>query len=118
MRLTVTATIADGWHVYSLDQGAGGPIPTRITLAEGSAFMISGSVRGPVPIRRFDPNFGIVVDTYERSATFTLPLKAAPSAVPGADTVGVRVRYEVCNASVCLPPRTVSLPVPITVTAH
>lgn len=113
---TLSAAIEDGWHVYSITQGPGGPVPMRISLADGHPFVLAGAPKAPAPVSGFDSNFGIVVETYEGSAAFALPLKVVPTAHPGADTLAVKARYQVCNASLCLPPRTETVTAPITIT--
>src|ERR1700730_8038767 len=55
----VTAQIQGGWHLYSLTQGAGGPVPTRITVPDGQPFKLAGNVSGPRPRVEMDPNFEI-----------------------------------------------------------
>jgi Disulphide bond corrector protein DsbC len=111
----LTATIDTGWHLYSITQGPGGPIPTRIALAPGQSFVLADSVRGPAATRRFDPNFGIDVETYEGAAAFALRVRVGPGARLGTDTVAIKARYQACNATLCLPPRTETIPVPLTV---
>ena len=113
----LSATIEDGWHVYSITQGPGGPIPTRISLADGHPFVMAEALKAPAPISGFDSNFGITVETYEGSAAFTLPLKVAATAHPGMDTLAVKARYQVCNASLCLPAKTETVMAPITISA-
>lgn len=113
----VTASISGGWHVYSITQGAGGPIPTRITVPDGTPFSLSGAVKGPAPHREMDPNFGIVTETYEGSANFTVPIAVAADAQPGASTVNVSVRFQACNDQLCEPPKTVKLSAPVEVGA-
>ncbi len=113
----ITATIDPGWHLYSLTQGSGGPIPTRITLAPGQPFTLQGDVGRPAPHTLFDPNFGISVEQYEETATFTVPVVVAPTAPLGKDSIMVRARYQACNASLCLPPQTEPVAVPAIVVA-
>ena len=111
----ISAAIDPGWHVYSLTQGAGGPIAMRITLAPGQPFALKGTATGPAPHTAFDPNFGIQVELYEGSAVFTVPVAAAATAPAGKGSILVRPRYQACNASLCLPPRTETVAVPVTV---
>jgi len=74
-----------------------------------------GTVRGPAPDTRFDSNFGINVETYDDLATFALTVRAAGDARPGTDTLAIKARFQTCNASLCLPPHTETVLVPVTV---
>jgi len=99
------AEVEDGWHLYALEQPAGGPIPTTIKVSEGKPFEISGNVTSPKPTVRFDPNFQIDTRFFEKEAVFSIPLKAA-AAASVADLL-LDVRFQLCNDTFCLPPRTV-----------
>ena len=101
----ISASIGAGWHMYSVTQGSGGPVPTRITFGEGP-FTMNG-VSGPAPKVALDPNFGIKTETYSGGATFNAPFTLAADTVPGPQTLTVNVRYQVCNDTTCLPPKTV-----------
>lgn len=109
----VTTTIDGNWKMYSLTQGAGGPIPTRISLGEGPFTM--GSASGPRPKVAMDPNFGINTETYTHSAVFNVPFTVNADAPMGPATLTVKVRYQVCNDTVCLPPKTVPLTASLTI---
>ncbi len=109
------ATIDDGWHLYSTTQEAGGPIPTRITVAPSPVFAEAGSLSFPKPIVAADPNFGINVETYAKTVRFTVPVRIAANARPGVDTLALQARFQACNASLCLPPKTQTISVPVTV---
>ena len=71
----VTATMGEGWHLYSLTQPPP-PIATRITVAKGQPFAVGGPIDGPLPQTAFDQSFGIDTEFYADSAAFTLPVKA------------------------------------------
>ena len=103
----ITANIEGGWYMYSISQGPGGPIPTRIALGEGP-FKTAG-LSGPRPKVKMDPNFGINTETYAGSAAFNLRFTVAPGTPEGPQTLNASVRYQVCNDTVCLPPKTVKL---------
>ena len=79
----LAASIDDGWHIYSVTQGPGGPMPTKVTVPTGQSFALSGAVKGSQPDTKFDENFGIQVETYENRAEFTVPLT-----IDKADFVG------------------------------
>ena len=104
--VTVQAEIARGWHIYSLTQQSGGPIPLRIAVQGGRDVAVRGVIKAPKPEKYFDKNFGMTTELYSGTPRFTIPL-----AVPGRTTHGVRqvqvtARYQVCSDKLCLPPRT------------
>jgi thiol:disulfide interchange protein DsbD len=110
--VTLDATIEDGWHVYSVAQPAaqpgGGPIPTRITIVSGQNVTAAGDPKAETPPQvSFDSAFRMNVAEHDRQARFTVPIALATA--PAPDSVRVDVRYQTCNASLCLPPRTVHL---------
>ena len=105
----VVARIDEGWHMYSISQPPGGPIPTRISLAAGQRFTLSGPIKAPAPMKTMDKNFDMEVEWYEGSAEFTLPIKLAADAPAGRQKLLVSTYYQVCNDQLCLPPKTVKL---------
>jgi len=105
----VTATIADGWHLYSMDQIEGGPAATGLIVPDGQPFALSGEVKEPEPIVEFDPNFNLETHYFENRVMFDMSIKVAASAAPGTNTVRIDARYQTCNDRTCLPPRTVHL---------
>jgi thiol:disulfide interchange protein len=113
----VTAQIAPGWHLYSITQGAGGPIPTRITVPDGQPFKLAGNVSGPRPRVQMDPNFEINTETHEGSATFRTPLVVVADASAGAQQLNINVRFQACDDTKCLPPRTLKLNAPVILAA-
>jgi thiol:disulfide interchange protein DsbD len=96
--LMLTATIGDGWHLYSLDQPPGGPTPTRIGVPEGQAFKLGGEIDSPPPHTQFDPVFNIETQYYEESVEFIVPIVVAATDVKGATPVKVSARYQTCNS--------------------
>ncbi|MGI8508816.1 MAG: protein-disulfide reductase DsbD N-terminal domain-containing protein [Gemmatimonadaceae bacterium] len=110
VNIKLQATIADGWHIYAINQGPGGPIPTRITLAPDQPFTLADVVSTTsAPRTELDQSFGIKVMMHEKSAAFTVPVRISPAVRSGIDSVHVNARYQVCNATLCLPPQTARL---------
>ena len=105
----VIAAIDEGWHLYSLDQPAGGPIPTRISVPEDQKFKLEGDIESPLPQVLFDPNFNMDTQFYEGEAVFKLPVEIAKDAEAGKNTLFVNVFFQTCNEQTCLPPKTVKL---------
>ena len=109
VKIQLNAAIEEGWHLYALDQPAGGPIATTIKVADGSPFEIAGDISSPKPIVKPDPNFivdGRPLDTkfFERAATFTLSVRAVADS--SVDAIAINVRLQLCNDKFCLPPKT------------
>ncbi len=109
INVTLKAEVEPGWHLYALDQPAGGPIATTIRVAEGRPFEIVGDIKSPEPKTAPDPNFivndkPLLTKYFELSAVFELLLKSQTRAA--SDDLAVDVRYQLCNDTFCLPPRT------------
>lgn len=111
----INASIGGGWYMYSISQGPGGPIQTRISLGEGPFKM--GTVSGPRPKVKMDPNFGINTESYAGSAVFNVPFTVTAGTPEGPQTLNASIRYQVCNDTVCLPPKTVKLASAVTIVA-
>jgi thiol:disulfide interchange protein len=104
VRLAVNIPGADKvWHLYSITQGPGGPIATKIGVEPGTVFRVAGRIRGTEPYVANDPNFGIMTETYTDSAVFSIPVASAPGA-SGTKRLVVSMYYQTCNEKYCLPP--------------
>lgn len=113
----VSASIAGGWHMYSLTQDIGDPIPTKITVADGERFKLTGSVSGSAPRLQMDTNFGIMTEFYEGQASFSVPILVDASAQPGTQILNTNVRCQACDYTTCLPPKTGKLTAPVEIIA-
>jgi thiol:disulfide interchange protein len=111
--VTVTGVAEDEWHVYSVTQGPGGPVPTTITIGPRALFTRAGAIRGPQPTTAFDPNFEIKTETYDGRFALVVPVRVSPDAPASAATLHIEVGYQACTSRLCLPPRTVTLAVPV-----
>ncbi len=101
--LRLTAKMDAGWHLYSLSTPEGGPIPTKVSLAENAA--VSGCrVYARAPHRVFDKNFNIEVETYGDQTVFLLVCQLKPNALQGRVEFTAEVRYQTCDDKMCLPP--------------
>ena len=115
-RIQLAARIEEGWHLYALDQPENGPLPTELTAGPAPAFTLRKSdIESPEPERALDRNFNVETAWYAESVVFTLPVKIAPGAAPGAQTIELRARFQACNDTLCLRPATVTLPVKVTI---
>ena len=113
--VTLTATIAPGWHLYAMAQPEGGPISTEVSLPANPLATFARPIVASKPATIFDPNFDLRVQLYSEKATFTLPLTVAATAPAGAHPFAVEARYQSCNDVICLPPKTVRVETILTV---
>ena len=113
--LTLTATIAPGWHLYAMAQPEGGPISTEISLPANAMATFARPIVASRPATIVDPNFDLRVQLYSDKATFTLPLTVAATAPAGTHPFAVEARYQSCNDVICLPPKTVRVETILTV---
>jgi DsbC/DsbD-like thiol-disulfide interchange protein len=111
--ITLQAVIAKGWHIYSLTQKPGGPIPLRLDLVGAVDVVVRGVVDAPKPERTFDKNFGIETELYSGTPRFVIPVGAPGKSLTGLRRFQIAARYQVCSDKVCLPPRTDKLDVAI-----
>lgn len=109
----LTAQIEKGWHLYSTEPVESGPKPTRITVPTDQPFEQAGEIESPAPLTIRDPNFGVEVEFYEESVTFTIPVRVLSNAASGGRKLMVQVRYQTCTEQLCLPPKLVKLEAPV-----
>jgi hypothetical protein len=103
------ATVDDGWHVYSLGQTTGGPVPMTVKVTAPYSF--AGNVVGPPPVKAKDPNFNIETETYSGEQIFHIPLKLAASSSLAPPPIELKVRSQACSDRLCLPAKTTTLKV-------
>lgn len=104
--VVVTAVIDDGWHIYSVTQGPGGPIPTTVGVAP--PFARAGAIRGPEPATALDRNFDIQTETYDGTVALHVPVRLI-DAQAQSSAVRLAITYQACTDRECLPPQTVTL---------
>ena len=106
-KVRLSAAIEAPWHLYAIEQPEGGPIPTTITSAAPDAFAIDGKITSPPPVTKFDENFRIPTKFFLKEAKFDFSVKSLSTG--NVDDFAVNVRYQVCNDTTCLPPKTVKV---------
>jgi DsbC/DsbD-like thiol-disulfide interchange protein len=106
VNIILEADIARGWHIYSLTQKPGGPVPLRIQLAGAADVGVRGAIKAPNPVRKFDQNFGIETELYRGKTRFTLPLGVPAGSLTGKRDLQISARYQACSETLCLPART------------
>lgn len=99
--IVFTATIDNGWHVYSTELGDGGPISATFNVEKKSGVEPVGKLK-PVgkEIDTFDKLFEMKVRYFEHTAKFVQKLKLTG----GAYAIEGYLEYGACNDESCLPP--------------
>jgi thiol:disulfide interchange protein DsbD len=116
--ISIRADIAPDWHIYSLTQKPGGPIPLTIRLIGPPDIVVRGVIKAPQPEREFDKNFGMDTELYSGAPVFTIPIGIPGRAQAGTRKVQIGVRYQVCSSTLCLPARLEKLDVTLRVADH
>ncbi len=104
--LAITATIAPGYHIYSLTQPKGGPGAATIVLEESLTYRASQEfVAQPKPDIHIDHEVweGLQVEEHTVSVTWFASLRLDPKADPEAAVIKGYVDLQACQASSCLP---------------
>jgi thiol:disulfide interchange protein len=108
--VVMNAAIDQGWHMYSMDIPAGGPIATSFAFNNVPDYYISGTpVAVTKPEVKFDQSFEMNIGMYAGTAEFRqkVEIKKYPAVVKGT------VTFMSCNDKECLPPRDVEFSVSI-----
>lgn len=110
-RVTVTAEVIPGWHLYALDEPEGGPVPLEFSVpAGGPATLVSVGADRPMEGRTAGSAEPMMF--YVGKVHFWLRLRGRPGADKGtpSEPGAISVRYQACNDRLCLAPRVASLP--------
>ena len=96
-----TATIDQGWHVYSTDLGEGGPISATFNVDKKAGVELVGKLK-PVgkEIATYDKLFEMKVRYFEHSAKFSQKLKLTG----GKYSIEGYLEFGACDDESCLPP--------------
>ncbi len=100
------ATIDKGWHLYSTELGADGPISASFNPVKMEGVETVGKLT-PVgkEIKQFDNMFGMELRFFEGSAKFVQKIKfTAPTY-----SIDCFLEYGACNDEMCMPPSQASL---------
>ena len=99
--IVFSATIDDGWHVYSTDLGNDGPISATFNVEKMEGVETVGKLlpRGNV-IKQYDKMFDMELRFFEKKAQFVQKVRFTKSHY----TIDCYLEYGACNDEMCLPP--------------
>lgn len=101
--LSLSARIEPGWHIYSVTQQKGGPMPSKIKAAESGDFKILGPFQpDQAPHIKRDKLYRVPLEEHDGTVTWTAPLELAEGIDP--ETLSIELTYsgQVCS-DVCIP---------------
>ena len=100
----ITATIDNGWHIYSQTTPDGGPIPTSITFTKNPLVIVEGKAKEVGKLEKHhEPLFRVDVKQFSKTVDFVQLVKLK---APVKTSMNVAVEFMVCNDKQCLPPST------------
>jgi len=112
VRGTVTAAIANGWHINSVKPLDDFVIPSELKFDPATAELLRADFP-PHELKDFTFSGGKKLAVYE--GTISIPFQAKLKS--GAAAIKASLRYQACNDSVCLPPKSVSAEISTNVVA-
>ena len=101
-----SATIDEGWHVYSTDLGNDGPVSATFHAVKMDGVETVGKLkpRGNVT-KQFDKMFDMELRFFEHKATFVQKVRFTKPQY----TIDCFLEYGACNDEMCMPPSEVAL---------
>lgn len=110
--ITITATIAPGWHLYATDLPAGGPESTEIKFSPTPGVTMIGELEASLkPTVKFDGMFDLNLGYWENKVVFSQRFKV--SAPQNASSISGTIHFMGCNDISCLSPSTVPFEIKI-----
>ena len=99
--LVFSASIEQGWHMYSTEVVEFGPTPTTIEVEDISGARLDGPLKPKsAPIKKYEEMFAADVYYFEHTATFIQKL----TLLGGKYHVQGYLEYGACNDQSCTPP--------------
>ena len=95
----MTATIDEGWHLYTQDIPEGGPVSTQFSY--GELPLIGETTTKAAVHTAYDENFEMDLSFYEMKAVFHQTVVSK-----GQDKLTASVTFMACNDQMCLAPNT------------
>lgn len=104
-RLAVHATTQPGWHTYSITQMPGGPMPSRITVADSPDFQLTRSfVADRAPHIKMEEVFPVPSEEFANEVIWTAPFRVAEGADPEKLQFNLKYSGQVCeDQGSCIP---------------
>ena len=96
-KIQMTATIKDGFHLYAVENPAGGSNPLEFYFDVKGAKLVGKPVANKAYTKEFDDTFEVDQYFYDKSVTFTQKLQATAPEY----TVSVEIKGQACDDQGC-----------------
>ena len=98
--LTLTASVAPGWHMYSQFMEEGGPMPTRLSFDRSDDFILAGKTEEKgYPVKFHDDTYEMEITWYAGEVSFLQRIRL----IQPVAAVNGTVEYMACNDHICVP---------------
>lgn len=111
--LEVSGAIAEGWHVYALEQLPHGPTALRVTLDPTDLATVAGASTATPALKEYSTSFGLETHYYSHTFVVRLPVRLNAVRDNAQRGLPLSVRFQACSDRECLLPRTLHLEVPL-----
>ena len=102
--VSFTATIEEGWHLYSQHlPNDDGPIATAFYFEGNQNVELLGDVKEPEAIAEYDPNFDMELKFFSKKVVFKQKVKVLGE----SGLAKGELEFMVCDEKMCLPPELV-----------
>ena len=100
VELEFNASIAEKWHLYSLEEFEEGPLPTEFVFVYDSLQLaLAGPTTSGTPKVEFDQIFQIDLPFFDKEAVFKQQFKLLDAAVK---EISGEINYQACDDRVCI----------------
>ncbi|MGH7135539.1 MAG: protein-disulfide reductase DsbD domain-containing protein, partial [Pirellulales bacterium] len=102
--LSITAEVADGWHIYSITQASGGPVRTKIKLGKNAGFKLTGDFEPAEPPKTHVDEKAykdLTLEEHEGSVTWTAPIELAAGIDPAQLKITGKLFAQSCSGANC-----------------
>ncbi|TWU35793.1 Thiol:disulfide interchange protein DsbD precursor [Novipirellula aureliae] len=102
-KLQVEAKVPEGWHIYSVTQPEGGPLPTRLTIQSPESARLVGDFSPDKPAKTSvsDIFVGVTIEEHSGTVVWSAPIRAAKGF---HDSIVVAVDAQICkDDGACIP---------------
>ena len=100
VELEFSATIAEKWHLYSLEEFEEGPLPTEFVFVYDSLQLaLAGPTTSGTPKVEFDQIFQIDLPFFDKEAVFKQQFKLLDAVVK---EISGEINYQACDDRVCI----------------